>query len=36
MVITEYSKEMNVYDVIRKIRCNKFYDLLNVSGEFEL
>lgn len=36
MVFTENSKEIHVYDVIRKIRCNKFSDLLNVVGEFEL
>lgn len=36
MVFTENSKEMHVYDVIRRIRCNQFSDLLNVVGEFEL
>lgn len=35
MVFTENCEEIHVYDVIRKIRCNKFIDLLNVAGEFK-
>lgn len=35
MVLTANSDEL-VYDVIKKIRCNKFCDLLKIVGEFDL